>query len=396
MVRALARGTSGTAARRLRTRPGVALLLALTIVVVLTAFLSELFFDTGMETRAVANFRDSDQAQALARSAFKAMEVALKTESEQTLQFGTTQLNALLQVSAAPFEEGLLTRMQVTSLDGLYNVNQLGQVRPGTSQDTLRWALFRNAIAAIPLPNDAEGQPLPALSERQVAALYSALVDWIDADDSEYVALGAPGAERRAYGNDNPEYDIKNGPLDRLEEMRLVRGFAPAHLPWAEIEKRFTALPAGVSTGGLIGEKLDVNLATRNEIARFLTERAVDDAKVLEDASLGPAWKNVNSLAAGADAIAAAIVPEGFQRPYFKDTTALQTALAAAGVSTQGSPVTATTLNLVFSTCSKYLRVQATVDVHGTVSTLDALMQVTRPQGCGPASSVQALRITLR
>lgn len=386
----------GTAAQRLRSRPGVALLLALTIVVVLTAFLSELFFDTGMETRSVANFRDSDQAQALARSAFKAMEVALKTESEQTLQFGTTQLDALLQVSAAPFEEGLLTRMQVTSLDGLFNVNELGQQRPGSSQDTLRWALFRNAIAAIPMPNDAEGQPLPALSERQAAALYSALVDWIDTDDNEYVALGAPGAERRAYGNDNPEYDIKNAPLDRLEEMRLVRGFAPAHLPWAEIEKRFSALPATPPTGQLIPEKLDVNLATREEISRFLRERNVQDAQVLGDATLGAAQGNVNELAAAADAIAAAIVPDSGERPYFKDTTALQTALSAAGITTQGGPVTASTLGQVFSTCSKYLRVQASVDVHGTVSTLDALMQVNRPQGCGPASSVQALRITLR
>ncbi|MFI5399661.1 MAG: hypothetical protein ACHQZQ_01240 [SAR324 cluster bacterium] len=382
--------------QRLRSRPGVALLLALTVVVVLTAFLSELFIDTGLETRAVANFRDSDQAQALARSAFKEMEEALKTESEQTLQFGIIRLDALLQVAAAPFEEGLLTGMQVTSLDGLYNVNQLGQQQPGSSQDTLRWALFRNAIAAIPMPNDSQGQPLPALSERQVAALYGALVDWIDADDTEYVALGTPGAERRAYGNDNPEYDIKNAPLDRLEEMRLVRGFAPAHLPWAEIEKRFSALPKAASTGDYISEKLDVNLASREEIARFLREREVDDAKVLDDTALGEPQKNVNDLAAHADAIAAAIVPEGMDHPYLKDTAALQAALASAGVSATGGPITASALNRVFSTCSKYLRVQASVDVHGTVSTLDALMQVTRPAPCGAASKVEVLRITLR
>jgi type II secretory pathway component PulK len=373
---------------RIRSRPGVALLLALAIVVVLTAFMSELFLDTGLETRAIANFRDSDQAQSLARSAFKALDLALKNQSEQDFQFGYTRLDALLKLSPIPFEEGLLTRLQVTSLDGLFNVNELADQRQGTPEDARRWALFRNAIAAIPIPAEIDGQIIPPVTERQTAALYGALVDWIDADDNEYIApLGAPGAERRAYGNDKPEYDIKNAALDRLEEMRLVRGFAEAHLPWAEVEKRFTALPKSPQTG-----QLDVNLAAREEIVRFLTERRTDDPKALEN----PAQKNINDLADKADAIAVLIAPEGLDRPYFATVADLQKAMQTADAGTQGAAAPANALNLLFSTCSKYLRVRSAVDVNGTVATLDAQLQLTRGSGCGPASKIDVLRITLR
>lgn len=379
------------------SRPGVALLLALAIVVVLTAFLSELFLDTGLETRAVGNFRDSDQAQSLARSAFWAVYLSFKNQTEQDFQFGYTRLDALLKLSAVPFEEGLLTRMQVTSLDGLYNVNELKDQRANTPQDALRWALFRNAIGAIPVPGEIDGQIVPPLTDIQVAGLYGALVDWIDADDNQYLApLGAPGAERRAYGNDKPEYDIKNAPLDRLEELRLVRGFAEAHLPWGEVEKRFVALPKSQSGGATYVEKLDVNLATREEIARFLKEHAVDDPKVLDDATLGAVQKNVNELAAKGDAIAAAIAPEGLDRPYFGGLPDLQKALQSADISAQGGPVSAATLGQVFSTCSTTLRVQATVNVNGTAATFDALMQLTRGANCGTATKIELLRVTLR
>lgn len=372
-----------------RTRPGIALLLALTIVVVLTVFLSELFLDTGLEVRAIQNARDATQAQSLARSAFKAVERALKQQGEQDFVTGFRQVDALLKLSPVPFEAGLLTQLQVTSLDGLFNVNELGSMQQNSAQNSLRWALFRNALTAIPIPSEQEGQNAPPLSEIQMLSLYSALVDWIDADDVEYGALGGRGAEKQMYGsNVQPEYEIKNALLDRLEEMRLIQGFVEAHVPWAELEKRFVALPKSGSAGGYLPEKLDVNLASREQIARYLVERKVEDTAVMDDGALGPVQKNINALADKADAVAMALVPDGMDRPYFKDMAGIQAALQGAG----SAPTSAASF---FSTCSQYLNVRVAVDVNGVVATLDAQLQVPRSGPCGPASKVDILRYTL-
>lgn len=377
--------------RHSRTRAGIALLLALVVVVVLTSFLSELFLDTGLEVRAIENFRDSAQAQTLARSAFKAVEVALKQQPEKQFVFGFRQIASLMSLSSVPFESGLLTRLQVSSMDGLFNVNALGKIRPNTSESTLRWALFRNALAAIRMPSGPDGSTLPTPTDVQVIGLYSALVDWIDDDDTEYVDLGGRGAERRDYAAEGALYTIKNAPLDRLEEMRLVRGFDTIGLPWPEIENRFDALPSASAPkggGSYLPEKLDLNLASREQLVAFLTEHRVDDPKVLNDATYGAVQKNINTLADQVDAVAAALVPDSGDRPFFDKVADAQNVMRQAGFSDVGA------LDPFFSTCSQFLRVRITVAVNGAQSTLDAQLQVTRDGTCGAASKLDIIRYT--
>lgn len=52
--------------------------------------------------------------------------------------------------------------------------------------------------------------------------LINALLDWVDADSD--LTLG--GAESEYYNTLTPPYNAKNGPLDTLEEMLLIRGFS--------------------------------------------------------------------------------------------------------------------------------------------------------------------------
>jgi len=66
--------------------------------------------------------------------------------------------------------------------------------------------------------------------EKQVKALFTmldldtglvdALIDWMDIDDQPH---GTGGAEDSAYYN--KDYHVKNAPLDRWQELRLIRGF---------------------------------------------------------------------------------------------------------------------------------------------------------------------------
>lgn len=58
------------------------------------------------------------------------------------------------------------------------------------------------------------------LQEREVRDLVDALKDWIDGDDEPT----GFGAENSYYRSLETPYSCKNGPLDRIEELRLVRG----------------------------------------------------------------------------------------------------------------------------------------------------------------------------
>jgi len=60
---------------------------------------------------------------------------------------------------------------------------------------------------------------LPNLTDDVIASI----VDWIDTDDTP----GTNGAEDDYYSSQTPAYHCKNGPLDSLEEMLLIKGMTP-------------------------------------------------------------------------------------------------------------------------------------------------------------------------
>jgi general secretion pathway protein K len=53
--------------------------------------------------------------------------------------------------------------------------------------------------------------------------LVGAILDWIDPDDQQHV----DGAENDYYHGLQPPYDAKNGPIDDLSELLMVRGITP-------------------------------------------------------------------------------------------------------------------------------------------------------------------------
>jgi len=63
--------------------------------------------------------------------------------------------------------------------------------------------------------------------------LVAALLDWRDGDDEP----NDDGAENEYYNQLEPAYNAKNGPLDTIEELLLVRGFSAAIL-WGEDTNR--------------------------------------------------------------------------------------------------------------------------------------------------------------
>ncbi len=107
---------------------------------------------------------------------------------------------APLGVDEAPADASSF-RYGVTDESGKINPNMLMRLDP--SGKVLHDALMK-------LPNMTED-------------VADAIVDWIDPDDDPR----ANGAESQYYQGLSPSYRCKNGPLDSLEELLLVRGVTP-------------------------------------------------------------------------------------------------------------------------------------------------------------------------
>jgi hypothetical protein len=61
-------------------------------------------------------------------------------------------------------------------------------------------------------------------------------LDWIDEDDDQREF----GAEEDFYSGMSPPYAPKNGPLDTVEELLLVRGVTPWLLFGGDVNRNFT------------------------------------------------------------------------------------------------------------------------------------------------------------
>ena len=365
-------------------RPGVALLMALTLVLVLSTFLSELFFSTGLELRAMQTFKSAQQARSLAKSAFKALQIGLMGDEAAFMQ-GYRRIQDLLRVAALPLENGLLLELTVQPLDGLYNLNELAGLRPDSPKNIARWYLFRNIVTAMAIPAETEGGVPGTVTEAQAAQLYAALFDWMDSDDAEYAEfVGLRGAEADSYFDVQPDYAIKNASLDRLSEITLVRGIRESGIPWEAWKEKFAAIPSGGSD--YFPERLNVNVADREQIIAYLRTRWIPLDELGEGAGAAiDDQKAINAYANNAEVIAYTLIPENEERPVY-DQPQLQEALTLPGLIPRYA-------GKLFTVVSSYYRIALTTEVDGISATLRAVLHV--PRHGGGATGTEVLWFTL-
>ena len=91
---------------------------------------------------------------------------------------------------------------KITDLESKFNIN--------SSEPVLQQILPQ----ALTLMGVAAGESTP---------IVNSILDWIDPDDQPHVE----GAETPYYQNLNPPYTAKNGPIDDISELLLIKGITP-------------------------------------------------------------------------------------------------------------------------------------------------------------------------
>ena len=187
--------------KQLENQRGMVLLLVLVVVTLLAALLSEFSFSSLVDLRLAETFRDSTRAYYLANGGVKAGRMLLQ---EDTNGYDGPDELWSQGVVGYPVGDGTVS-ITIEDLGGKVDLNRLvsslGNIDPVVKDRCLR--LFSELQLADP------------------AGLVDALIDWLDPGSDEQPL----GAESTYYLGLPHPYPAKNGPLDSLDELLLVKGF---------------------------------------------------------------------------------------------------------------------------------------------------------------------------
>jgi general secretion pathway protein K len=180
---------------------GVALLLALLVLTILTALILEFDAEARREYRAAAAFRDDYKAGMLTRAAVQAARAVLLQDLMRERMTGQ-KFDGPTDIWAMPIKnfaigDGFLTAQ----------IQDLASTSGGDIEQKKKVARAKRLFELLRInPN-----------------LVDALIDWIDQDEVPQPA----GAESLYYQSLRPPYRAANSPLPGLGDLRLIKGFTP-------------------------------------------------------------------------------------------------------------------------------------------------------------------------
>lgn len=224
------------------------LLVVVAIIALLSALLTEWAFSTLVDMRLTETFRDSTRAYYLAKGG---IEVGRQLLEDDRNGYDAPDEIWAMGVPSYPVGEAGVISIAIEDQDGRLDLNRIVDAA---------------GVNVIPQYRDRLARLLENLGTDNDLELVDALLDWLDKDDDP---SGLGGAETAYYQTLAAPYPAKNGRLDTLDELLLVKGFTPEVVqqlsPWVTVHG---------------GAALNLNTAGSEVILSWeqgLTAAAVDD-----------------------------------------------------------------------------------------------------------------------
>lgn len=276
--------------RHVRSQRGVALVLVLWIIMVLSLLIAGFAFTMHVETQVASFNRKQTKAETLARSGIEYLRMQLLL-NEQSIT--NSQYDALNQAWATnelfidhELGEGKFT-LKVTDEESKLPLNVL-------PQDQLRRVMEVLGVDA----SDAD-------------VLVDSIMDWREPGDLHRLN----GAKSDYYQSLSPPYRCKNGPFERVDELLLVRGVTRElyngggtsttnDAPLPGLKDLFTTTSSGL---------INVNTATRPVLQALLQDDTrVDQVLAIRDGGDGtPGTDDDQPFRTVADFLKQAGIPAG-------------------------------------------------------------------------------------
>jgi general secretion pathway protein K len=188
------------------TRPprdeGVAMLLVLWVILVLSLMIGGFAFTMHVETQVASFSRKQLKAEMLARSGLELARMEFILDQRSATKGGFDAPN------------------QAWATNDMFVAHPLGEgtVDVRVSDEESKLPINRATPEQLKRLLDAVG-----LETFDADVIVDSIIDWIDGDDLHRLN----GAESDYYLSLSPPYRAKNAPLDRVEELLLIRGVSP-------------------------------------------------------------------------------------------------------------------------------------------------------------------------
>jgi hypothetical protein len=238
---------------RQQRRPGVVILAVLVLVVVLTLAAYQYSEFMIAEYQSAESQQQLTQSKELANSGIHYAAALLANRTAYVNTLGGNPYD-----NPAAFRDIAVPPLTENGRTGYFSIVGVGPGTPMSEQATYRFGASDesgkiNLNALLRLGGNRALQvlmKLPGMTEEVAAAI----LDWLDTDTTPR----SGGAEEEYYSTLNPPYYPKNGPLDSLEELLLVRGVTPQLLFGNDINRNGILDPGeddgiGFSHQGLSG-----------------------------------------------------------------------------------------------------------------------------------------------
>ncbi len=187
----------------LGNQDGMALLLVLVLVALLSALLTEFSFSTLVDLRATETFRDRTKAFYLARGGIEAGRIVLqedRNDFDHPSEFWGDELPNI------PAGDGDVS-LRITDLSGRLNLNRVADNRGNKLASYHRFVALCEEVLLV--------------DRTQAELLADALVNWLNTDRTRVTD------DDSYYAEQQPPYRRKGAALETLDELQLVRGFEP-------------------------------------------------------------------------------------------------------------------------------------------------------------------------
>ncbi len=195
-----------------RGEQGVALILVLWILVLLTLLVMDFAFATRLETRVVRNYLEEAQAYYLAQAAVQAALAEILEDYDYTYLEEGDQLVFAKRNLPEGKENEAPNRRDLTLGPGLYSY-ELADEESKININVITQPRLRALLKETGLKDS-----------RLRSIIADSILDWIDSDHLHKLN----GAEDDYYESSGLPYEAKDRRIDTIEEILLVRGVTPA------------------------------------------------------------------------------------------------------------------------------------------------------------------------
>lgn len=195
-----------------KDRSGIALIIVLIVIVMLGILAGGFAYSMKVETTLARHASFSSQLDWLGRGGVELSKWILAMESSgQAAQYdslksywagGPGETNGALAELAWPLKigNGEIDRPKFVDSDRKFNINRADEV------------ILRQGLTMV------------GVDAGSFTTIVGSILDWRDPDDNPHMG----GTESETYEQQDPPYFAKNGPIDDLSELLLIRGITPA------------------------------------------------------------------------------------------------------------------------------------------------------------------------